>query len=390
MPLVGVFRRLLVRRPVRPSHAESATAQSTLDAGSAPALEVVLYGGSHDLEVVGESHYQDELWRIVGGRTTDRVRQEVQAVLVAESNNPYDANAISVWISGMTVGYLSREDAAEYRPGLLALHAKEEHSIALAGVIVGGGMRADGPGRLGVWLSHDPSDFGVATVAPPAPAVLQGALRTGLSEALATDEQDESYDLSWLEQLPSDHVLAIGRLRELLEHDPDPIDRHYMFCELEWHLYRSRDAFTSALHEYDETCRRHDAEMDGIRDALLAKFAKVPLLETYTQMAIRQQKAKDWREAIRWAQRGVALYGEHAARPEAVEDLNKRIAAYNSKLQGQGPSARERPDTRTITGRTQPPAMETLTCESCGKGFQRPLARGRKPKQCPDCREPSV
>jgi len=387
---VGVFRRLLGRRPVRPSHAESAIAQVTLDAGSALALEVVLYGGSHDLEVVGESHYQDALWRVVGGRTTDRVRQEVQAVLVAESDNPYDANAISVWISGMTVGYLSREDAAEYRPGLLALQAKKEHSIALAGVIVGGGMRADGPGRLGVWLSCDPRDFGVAIVAPPAPAVLQGAMRTGLSQALATDEQDESYDLSWLEQLPSDHIAAIGRLRELLEHDPDPIDRHYMFCELEWHLYRSRDAFTSALPEYDETCRRHDAEMDVIRDALLAKFGKVPLLETYTQMAIRQQKAKNWREAIWWAQRGVALYGDHAARPEAVEDLNKRIAAYDGKLQDRRPFAREMPDTQTTTGRTQPPATETLTCENCGKDFHRPVARGRKPKQCPECREPSA
>jgi hypothetical protein len=387
---VGVFRRLLGRRPIRPSHAESATAQVTLDAGSSPALEVVLYGGSHDLEVVGESHYQDALWRIVGGRTTDRVRQEVQAVLVAESDNPYDANAISVWISGMTVGYLSREDAAQYRPGLLALQAKEEHSIALVAVIVGGGMRADGPGRLGVWLSCDPRDFGVAIVAPPVPAVLQGAMRTGLSHALATDEQDESYDLSWLEQLPSDHVLAIRRLRELLEHDPDPIDRHYMFCELEWHLYRSRDAFTSALPEYDETCHRHDAEMNGIRDALLAKFGKVPLLETYTQMAIRQQKAKNWPEAIRWAQRGVVLYGEHAARPEAVEDLNRRIAAYNGKLQDRRALARGTPDTQITTGRTQPRATETLTCENCGKDFQRPVARGRKPKHCPECREPSA
>src|SRR6266545_1866262 len=343
IPLVGVFRRLLGRRPVRPSHAESAAAQISPDVGGGPALEVVLYGGSHDLEVVGESHYQDALWRIVGGRTTGRVRHEVRAVLVAESDNPCDANAISVWISGMTVGYLSREDAAEYRPGLLALQAKEEHSIALVAVIVGGGMRADGPGRLGVWLSCDPRDFGVAIVAPPAPAVLQGAMRTGLSQALATDEQDESYDLSWLEQLPSEHIAAIGRLRD--------------------------------LPEYDETCHRHDAEMNGIRDALLAKFGKVPLLETYTQMAIRQQKAKNWPEAIRWAQRGVALYGEHAARPEAVEDLNRRIAAYNGKLQDRRALARETPDTQITTGRTQPRATETLTCENCGKDFQRPVPR---------------
>ena len=28
-----------------------------------PAAEVVLLRGSHDLEVVGESHYQDALWQ---------------------------------------------------------------------------------------------------------------------------------------------------------------------------------------------------------------------------------------------------------------------------------------------------------------------------------------
>lgn len=66
-----------------------------------PLLDVVLYGGSHDLEVVGESYYQEALWRVVGGQTTERVRTDVQAVLVAESDNPHDADAISVWIGGM-------------------------------------------------------------------------------------------------------------------------------------------------------------------------------------------------------------------------------------------------------------------------------------------------
>ncbi|MGH3327671.1 MAG: hypothetical protein ACRDPT_07765, partial [Streptomycetales bacterium] len=232
----------------------------------------------------------------------------------------------------MKVGYLSRADAAEYRPGLLALQAKEQRLIALAGVIVGGGIRADGPGLLGVWLSHDPQDFGIAAVGPPLPVALLGDIRTGRAKALATDDADDSFDLSWLTRLPSDHIAAIKRLRQQLQHDLDPVDRHFMFCELESRLYRARDVFTSALDEYDQTCRRHDAEMGAIRDALLTKFGKVPLLQTYTQMAIRQQKAKDWAAAIRWAERGLSLYGEHAARPEAVEDLRKRITACRKKL----------------------------------------------------------
>jgi hypothetical protein len=209
-------------------------------------------------------------------------------------------------------------------------------------------------------------------------------MRTGLTEALFTDAEDDSYDLSWLHRLPNDALTAIRELRRLLEHDPDPIDRHFMFCELEDRLYRSRDVFSSALAEYDETCMRHDAEMDGIRAVLLGKFGKVPVLETYRQMAIRQQKAKDWQQAIWWAERGLALYGEQATRPESVDDLRKRLAAYQAKL-----------TTPTKPSRKAPPkpqaepvnrTIEVLVCEACGVNFDRVVVRGRKPKHCPGCR----
>jgi len=303
----------------------------------------MLLDGLHDLEVVGESFYQDALWQVVGGRRTERVRVEARAaVLLAESDNPYDPNAISVWINGLKVGHLSRDDAAVYRPGLLALQARHGVPIALAAVVVGGGIRRDGPGMLGVWLSHDPADFGVAAIVPPSAPALVGAMRTGLTEALLTDAEDDSYDLSWLQRLSSDPLAAIRELRRLLQHDPDPIDRHFMFCELENRLYRSRDVFASALTEYDEVCTLHDAEMDGIRDSLLAKFGKVPILETYRQMAIRQQKIKNWWQAIWWAERGLALYGDQAARPEAVDDLRERLAAYQAKLTGSKSSSKVR------------------------------------------------
>jgi hypothetical protein len=209
-------------------------------------------------------------------------------------------------------------------------------------------------------------------------------MRTGLTEAMLTDAKDDSYDLSWLHRLPSDALPAIRELRRLLEHDPDPIDRHFMFCELEDRLYRSRDVFASALAEYDDACARHDAEMDGIRDALLAKFGEVPLLETYRQMAIRQQKVKDWQRAIWWAERGLTLYGERAARPEFVDDLRDRLVAYQTKLTVPAKPARKampKPDTPPTN-----PAIEILVCETCGVSFDRVVVRGRKPKNCPSCR----
>jgi hypothetical protein len=381
---MDVLRRLFSRRPDGRATRPSPPAPTGPSAG-APLLDVVLKGGGHDLEVVGESHYQDALWRLVGGRSTEWIRIPMQAVLVAESDNPYDPNAISVRIDGMKVGYLSREDAEAYRPGLLALQAREGKAIALSGVVVGGGIREDGPGYLGVWMSHDPADFGIAAVVPPPASSMRASMRTGLTEALRTDDQDDSYDLSWLERLPSDPISAIGKLRQLLQDDPDPIDRHFMYCELEERLYRSRDAFSSALDEYDDTCARHDAEMDGIRDALLARFGTVPLLDTYRQMAVRHQKAKNWAEAIRWAERGLNLYGANAARREAVEDLEKRVLAYRAKLSRVGKNGPPRV-VQTATGPVDRLSVEILTCVNCGGRFERQISRGRKPKEYPACR----
>ncbi len=133
-------------------------------------IEVQLYEGSSPLEVVGESHYQDALWQLAGSVSRDdQVSVEIFAVLVPESDNQYDPNAVSVWINGLRIGYLSRQDAERYRPGLLSLQTKHGKHIALSGVIAGGGMRADGPGRLGVFLHHDPTDFGLPTPTRPPP-----------------------------------------------------------------------------------------------------------------------------------------------------------------------------------------------------------------------------
>src|SRR5438876_6636278 len=82
-------------------------------------MSAVLVKGPEDLEVVGESQYQENLWQLAGGRgrPEERVRIDIVAVLVAELDNPYDSNAISIWIDGLKVGYLSLDDARQHRPG---------------------------------------------------------------------------------------------------------------------------------------------------------------------------------------------------------------------------------------------------------------------------------
>ena len=89
--------------------------------------------------------------------------------------------------------------------------------------------------------------------------------------------------------------------------------------------------------------------MDDIRQAFMTEWGEVPLLETYRQMAIRQQKAGDFEQALWWAERGIAVYGDDAARPEAVEDLQHRAAAYRAKL---APASQAAPWTGKRRGRS--------------------------------------
>jgi hypothetical protein len=342
-----------------------------------------VYPGDETLEVVGESHYQEALWQIVGGRNPDPVRHETYAVLVPDLSNGYDPNAVEVRINGILVGYLSREDAAAYRPGLLRLmETSADHHVALHAVIVGGGPRPDGIGYLGVFLDHDPADFGLAPSHTP-----NGHLRTGLSEAIATDLEDDSYDLSWYRQLSEDDATAIELLRSFLEAERDPIDRHYMLCELEHRLYRSRTAFPSALDEFDAACAQHHDEMVTIRPALLDKFGVIPVIEMYRQAVIRCQKARLWQAAREWAERGIVIYGEHAARPEVVEDLHKRIAYATAKIDTPQKPRPRKPRSATVTTPNRLADVETLVCASCGESFERVRTRGRKPKTCPTCRD---
>ncbi|WP_091369170.1 HIRAN domain-containing protein [Actinokineospora alba] len=262
------------------------------------------------------------------------MRHRIVAVLVPEPTNAYDANVISVHVDGRVVGYLPRDIAAQYLPALHGLMKLAGGHVALDGVIVGGGYYENGPGRLGVWLSHDAETFGGRSGRAGQPSnALEPSMRTGFSEAWRTDAEDDSYDLSWYSSLPVGDRQAVAALRVLLAAERDPIDRHFQFAELEARLYRCRELYDTALDEFDDACRQHDAEMETICQSFMAKWNKVPLLETYRQMAIRQQKNKDWDTCLWWAERGLELYGNDAAREDAVEDLLKRRNQALAKIE---------------------------------------------------------
>ncbi|HEX3148020.1 MAG TPA: hypothetical protein VHR66_08040 [Gemmataceae bacterium] len=109
-------------------------------------------GGRFNLEIVGESHYQRELERVCGGRTRKSQDLEIAAVLLLDDGNPHDAQAVRVEIKGLTVGYLSRENARIFRARLRRerIHGSE---FPCRANVRGGWDRGGGDsGSFGVWL----------------------------------------------------------------------------------------------------------------------------------------------------------------------------------------------------------------------------------------------
>lgn len=106
------------------------------------------------LDVVGESHYQQALTKIVGGKSETGAYFECQAVLVPEPENIHDHNAIRVEIDGRKVGYISREEA----PAVGALIKRTgggNQSLTVGAVIVGGWKSAESTGHFGVQIHLD-------------------------------------------------------------------------------------------------------------------------------------------------------------------------------------------------------------------------------------------
>jgi HIRAN domain len=103
-------------------------------------------------DIVGESYHQKELEKICGGRTRDSVELETEAYLVPESDNPYDGNAVAVYIDGDMVGHLDRIDAREWRREL-AKQGLGVITVRCQAMIVGGWDRGpDNRGHFGVKL----------------------------------------------------------------------------------------------------------------------------------------------------------------------------------------------------------------------------------------------
>lgn len=90
-----------------------------------------------EFDIVGESYYQKSIKILAGPNDEHVYNKEYRAFLIPENDNPYDKKAVRVDIDGMTVGYLSREDAPDFRESLrekkLTGKIKDYRAIVIGG-----------------------------------------------------------------------------------------------------------------------------------------------------------------------------------------------------------------------------------------------------------------
>jgi hypothetical protein len=123
--------------------------------------------GAHSRPVVGESFHKEEFAALreralalgVGDNRGFELNDE-EAVVATDPSNPFDPNAVAVYIDGYLVGHLPRELASEYAPAIAALEADASW------------LRA--PAR--VWISNDGfgmGPVGSVTITLPSPGGLR-------------------------------------------------------------------------------------------------------------------------------------------------------------------------------------------------------------------------
>lgn len=108
-------------------------------------------GRGYTKVVVGTAQFQAPLLKLAGGKKTEKACNiNIDALLVPEPGNPFDANAVSVVVEGRQVGYLPKQMAAE-----MAEFWRSEpiSKVNCGAVIVGGWKGPDGDeGHFGVKL----------------------------------------------------------------------------------------------------------------------------------------------------------------------------------------------------------------------------------------------
>lgn len=110
--------------------------------------------GDYEQELVGESHYQQQLALITGGKEELSAEIEKTALVSFDDENEHDDQAVVVTIEGLRVGFFARDDARRYRREIARLANGGE--VMVCGALITGGWD-DGlsQGSFGVRLDID-------------------------------------------------------------------------------------------------------------------------------------------------------------------------------------------------------------------------------------------
>lgn len=103
-----------------------------------------------EVGAVGESHYQQTLTTLIEQGI------EHQAVLYPDDDNEYDNKAVAVFISGLLVGYLDRDEARSFRRRLGSKKLTGQATRCHAHLTGGHVMRNGDKASIGVALDIKP------------------------------------------------------------------------------------------------------------------------------------------------------------------------------------------------------------------------------------------
>lgn len=103
-----------------------------------------------NFDIVGESNYQDALETIAGPKSRSGAEFEVEALLVPEPDNKFDRHAVMVIIDDHLVGYIPRNETADFHEFLDQTGAS---SAICDAIIEGGWKNEDSEGRFCVRLN---------------------------------------------------------------------------------------------------------------------------------------------------------------------------------------------------------------------------------------------
>ena len=100
-------------------------------------LEAGFLIGEVQVDVVGESRYQDALAELAGPHKKSGTLVPVVALLSREPEHPHDKNAVRVDVGEVTVGYIEKTNARQIQPLMQRLE-QAGHPAWVRGWIVGG------------------------------------------------------------------------------------------------------------------------------------------------------------------------------------------------------------------------------------------------------------